>query len=178
MSRGGRCSRTSSWRSEPFPPWPGMDTEFRWSVRLRGFALARDSLRGYLSENDRARARYHRAFLSAITMALARGANFGAMLIVVPLALHYLGPAGFGIFATVVAVTTMLGFADLGLGNGLINTVAEAHGRNDAAELRRQVSTAFVLLAGLAAALGITLAAVYRHVDWATILSASHTHAS
>ena len=74
------------------------------------------------------------------------------MLIAVPLALHYLGKERFGIFTAVVAITAMVGFADLGLGNGLINAIAHAKGRGDLVIARRTISTALVALSGLSIA--------------------------
>jgi O-antigen/teichoic acid export membrane protein len=121
----------------------------------------------------RSRERYRRAALSAVAAAFGRGANLITMLISVPLALHYLGNEQFGVFATLVAITAMLGFADLGLGNGLVNAVADANGRDDPLAARRSVSTAFALLASLAIALGGGFAALYTHVDWAAVLNVS-----
>jgi O-antigen/teichoic acid export membrane protein len=121
----------------------------------------------------RSRERYRRVGLTAIAAAFGRGANLITMLISVPLALHYLGNEQFGVFATLVAITAMLGFADLGLGNGLVNAVADANGRDDLVAARRSVSTAFVLLTGLALALAGGFVALYRHVDWAGLLNAS-----
>jgi O-antigen/teichoic acid export membrane protein len=121
----------------------------------------------------RSRERYRRVALSAVAAAFSRGANLITMLISVPLALHYLGNEQFGVFATLVAITAMLGFADLGLGNGLVNAVADATGRDDLLAARRSVSTAFALLTGLAIALGGGFAALYRHVDWSGVLNAS-----
>jgi O-antigen/teichoic acid export membrane protein len=95
------------------------------------------------------------------------------MLISVPLALHYLGNEQFGVFATLVATIAILGFADLGLGNGLVNAVADANGRDDFLTARRSISTAFVLLTALAVALAGGFAVLYTHVDWAGLLNVS-----
>src|SRR3954467_6374256 len=115
----------------------------------------------------RSHERLRRALLSALTMAFVRGSNLFSTLIVVPIALHYLGSERFGVFTTVVAITAMIGFADLGLGNGLINAVAGASGRDDASAIRMYVSTAVVLLSGLSAAIAVFFFLIYRHVDWA-----------
>lgn len=128
--------------------------------------------------NRRSDERYRRVGLTAITAAFARGANLITMLISVPLALHYLGNEQFGVFATLVAITAMLGFADLGLGNGLVNVVADATGRDDLVAARRSVSTAFVLLTGLAVVLAGGFAALYKYVDWAALLNVSASRAA
>src|SRR5437773_557266 len=137
------------------PRWPRM-------LDLAGLAPNRVTSRD-ADYTERSRLRYRRAFLSAVTMALTRGANLVSLLAMVPLALHYLGAEKFGVFATVLAITAMLGFADLGVGNGLLNAVAAASGRDDLGAVRKQVSTAFVLLGALAAALGVLFGAIYPH---------------
>jgi O-antigen/teichoic acid export membrane protein len=121
----------------------------------------------------RSRERYRRVALTAITAAFGRGANLITMLISVPLALRYLGNEQFGVFATLVAVTAMVGFADLGLGNGLVNAVADANGRDDVTEVRRAISTAFLLLSALAVALATAFAVTFKYVDWAALLNVS-----
>ena len=47
---------------------------------------------------------------------------------------------------TLSSFLTLLGFFDLGIGNGLINAVSETHGRGDDDGLREAVSIAFYLL--------------------------------
>ena len=60
--------------------------------------------------------------------AAAKGATLAAMLISVPLTLGYLGPERFGLWMTVAAVIAMLGFADFGLGNGILNAASHYNG--------------------------------------------------
>lgn len=68
-------------------------------------------------------------------------------------------------------VIVLAGFADLGVGNGLLNALAAAHGRDDRETAARQASTAVVVLAGVAAALGVAFALVYGRVDWAGVFN-------
>ena len=64
-----------------------------------------------------------------------------------------------------------MGFADLGMGNGLLNNIAAAHGRDDPAAARRYVSSAFFILGGIALALALSFAVTYPFVDWARIFN-------
>lgn len=52
-------------------------------------------------------------------------------LIASPLTLAYLAPQQYGIWMTISSMVTSLACADLGIGNGLVNAISEAHGRND-----------------------------------------------
>jgi len=51
--------------------------------------------------------------------------------VTVPLTLNYLGSEHYGLWMTISSVSVMLGFADLGIGNGVLNAVADAYGRDD-----------------------------------------------
>ncbi|SCL48398.1 Membrane protein involved in the export of O-antigen and teichoic acid [Micromonospora citrea] len=73
-------------------------------------------------------------------------------LLLLPLTQRYLGVELFGLWQAVTALTAMAAFADLGLGNGLMTKLADAHARGDAVQARRYVSTAYLTLAGAAGA--------------------------
>jgi O-antigen/teichoic acid export membrane protein len=96
----------------------------------------------------------------------------------VPVVLHYLGAERYGVFATITAIAGLVGWADLGLGNGLISEVAVAQGRDDSDSTARAVSTAFFALLGLAVVLAAGFAAVYPFVPWESIFNVSGDAAS
>ena len=83
--------------------------------------------------------------------------------------LHHLGSEGYGVFATITAIAGLVGWADLGIGNGVVSEVAAAEGRGDRASIGRVVSTAFFALLGLSLVLGVLFAAVYPFVPWDSI---------
>jgi O-antigen/teichoic acid export membrane protein len=64
----------------------------------------------------------------------------------VPLTLHYLGQERFGMWMTMSSFVLILNFADLGIGNGLINAVAQSDGENDQIAMQRWISSATALL--------------------------------
>lgn len=131
---------------------------------------ARPFLRGApidtTTEEGRSRERYRRAALTAVTGGASRAVSLVTMLIAIPLALGYLGAERYGVAVTITALTSMLVFADFGLGNGLMNLVANAAGRDDETRVRRSISSAFFMLCGIAAALAVPLYALYRWVPW------------
>lgn len=99
-------------------------------------------------------------------------------LVIVPVVLHYLGAERYGVFATITAIAGLVGWADFGLGNGLISEVAAAQGRDDSASTARAVSTAFFALLGLAVLLGALFAAAYPFIPWESIFNVSGDAAS
>ncbi len=137
--------------------------------RLRALLGARGA--DLASPEGRAAERHRRAALSAMASALAKVVSVGAALITLPMALHYLGAERFGMWVTISSLVAMLAFADLGISNGVLSAVAEAHGKGDDVEIRRLVSSSFLLLSSLALLLvtGFTLA--YAFVPWHSIFN-------
>jgi O-antigen/teichoic acid export membrane protein len=76
-------------------------------------------------------------------------------------------------WTTIGALVAILSFADLGIGNGLLNAIAESHGRNDRDAARHYVSSAFFMLTGLALLLGSLFALVYPRVSWRAVFNVS-----
>src|SRR4051812_23716437 len=91
----------------------------------------------------------------------ARGVGVSPPLITVPLTLHYLGAERYGLWATLSSLIALASFADFGLGNGLLNALSSAHGRDDREAGAREVSTAFILLLAVAATLCVAFLLAY-----------------
>ncbi len=116
------------------------------------------------------RRRDRRAATSTVAAIGARGVALLASFIAIPLSIGFLGLERYGILVAVTSLTAMLVFADLGLGNGLLNVMSEAHGRNDRRTASGAVSSAFFMLIAIAAAVTAVFAVVYPFVNWARLL--------
>jgi O-antigen/teichoic acid export membrane protein len=117
--------------------------------------------------------RYRRAALTGCTSILAKLVVLATTIISVPLTLRYLGMDRYGLWMTVTSFVLFLGFADFGVGNGLVAAVAEAHGREDKKLAQRQVSCGFFLLCFIALAIVGLLAMVYPFVPWGKVFGTS-----
>jgi O-antigen/teichoic acid export membrane protein len=93
--------------------------------------------------------------------------QIGTSLITVPLTLKYLGNERFGLWMTISSVLAMAAFADFGVGNGVLNTVAKAFGKDDMEGVRKAVSSGFAVLNTIAVLLLLSFFVVYRFVNWA-----------
>ena len=93
----------------------------------------------------------------------------------VPLTVHYLGHERYGLWMTISAVVAMLGFVDLGLGNGLLNGISEANGREDRDLARRYVSSTLLMLCAVGLIIAICFAAAYPVIDWPKLFSVTST---
>jgi O-antigen/teichoic acid export membrane protein len=120
-----------------------------------------------LEDHERGAERNRRALLTGGTSTLARVVQIGTSLITVPLTLKYLGNERFGLWMTISSVLAMAAFADFGVGNGVLNTVAKAFGKDDMEGVRKAVSSGFAVLNTIAALLLLSFFTIYRFVNWA-----------
>jgi O-antigen/teichoic acid export membrane protein len=146
--------------------------------RVRGLARSlAPSATAAVTAAERSKDRYRRALLTTIAAVGARGLSVLIMLAMVPLVLDYLGSERFGLWIMIISLLMLLAFTDLGIASGLINAVAEAHGKDDIEATKRHVSSAFFMLAGVAIALGVLFGVSYPFVAWADALSATSPEA-
>ena len=140
------------------------------------WATAKRLLRGGPAHADaataRADARARKIAASAGTALAAKLIAVAVGLLTVPLTLHYLGPERYGMWLIMSSFVAILAFADMGIGNGLLNTVAAAYGREDTAAIKGAVSSGMAVLMGIAVAIGIGFAIAYPHVGWYRIFNA------
>ena len=125
------------------------------------------------AEDGRSKERYRRAALTTISSALAMGTSLLTTLISVRLTVRYLGTERYGLWMTITSVLVMLSFADLGMGNGLLNAISEAHGKDDRETARKNVSSAFFMLLGVAALTLLAGTIAYPFVPWPRVFNIS-----
>ncbi len=97
--------------------------------------------------------------------------SIAASLITVRLTFRYLGAERYGMWVTITSIVMMLNFADLGVNNGLINTIASTYGRGDREAARRASASAFWSLSGITAAFLLCLPLVYPIVNGARLFN-------
>lgn len=138
-------------------------------IRLKPFDISTPA--------GRSRERQRRVALTALASASAKGVAVLTSLISVPLTLNYLGVERYGLWMTISSLTALLNFADLGMGNGLLNAISEANGKNDRSMAREYVSSGFFLLFCVAMVLAVLLVVVYPWLDWASIFNVTSSQA-
>jgi len=131
--------------------------------RLGEFISQRANLEG---ERGRSAQRYRRVALTALTSIFSKVIVLVTTIVSVPLTSRYLGAERYDLWMTITSSMLFLGFADFGIGNGLAAAIAQAHGKEDRAQARRQVSYSFFLLLFLAAAICVLLLPVWHFVPW------------
>lgn len=127
-----------------------------------------------INEPDgRTKERYRRILLSYAASFAAKMITIATMLISTPLTLHYLGVERFGLWMTISSLIVVAGFADFGIGNGLLNVIAEANGRDDREIAKRAVTSSVVLLAIIGLVVALVFTIIYHGLDWGYLLSIS-----
>lgn len=121
------------------------------------------------ASNDQGRERMRRVYLSAITSIGSRLGSIGVLLLTVPLAQAALGPERFGMWMVISSIGAVMAFADLGIGNGIVNLVARASGQEDLVAMRTVASSAFVTLGLIATLLVAAILIAYPALDWSSV---------
>jgi O-antigen/teichoic acid export membrane protein len=119
--------------------------------------------------------RHRRAAATAITSAASRAVRVGVSLVTIPLTLHYLGDERFGLWMTISSVVAMAGFADFGIGNGVLNAVSTAFGKDDLAGIQRAISSGIAILTVIGGMVVTLFLLIYPRVDWGSVFHASTT---
>ncbi len=115
--------------------------------------------------------RYRRIFLTAGSSLLVKIISVSINLITVPLTLKYLGAERYGLWMSISSIMTLMAFADLGLGNGLLNAVSKSKGLNERDSAVEAVSSTFFILLLISIGLLFLFLAIYPFVSWDSIFN-------
>lgn len=114
--------------------------------------------------------RSRRLVIGMSASAISRGLAALAPLITVPVSLQFLGVSGYGAWSAALALTAFTAFADLGIGAGLMTKLSAALATDNLGLAKRLVSSAYVAVVSLIAALLGLLWVSQSFVDWATVV--------
>ena len=102
---------------------------------------------------------------------LMRIASIGINLLLVPVLISYLGSDQYGVWLTISSLLGWSGLLDLGMGNGLKNSVARSLAEGDQQAARSFVSTGYALLSLVSFVLIIAFFTLNHFVDWMAFLN-------
>jgi O-antigen/teichoic acid export membrane protein len=144
--------------------------QFASLCRLRPFDTS--------TEGGRSKERLRRAGLTTVTSMLSRAIGLLTSLVSVPLTFRYLGTERYGIWMVLISIIAAMGFADLGIGNGLMNAISEAHGKDDRPLAREYVTSALGLMLCIAAVLAVVGTAAYPFLPWMRLFNVKSSAAA
>jgi len=116
--------------------------------------------------------RSRRTKKNIVALFLIRGTSVLVNLLLVPLTLTYLNPAGYGIWLTLSSTISWVGMLDIGLGNGLRNEFARALALGDRESARIAVSTTYACVGAIVIVLLALFLAANPFLRWSSILNA------
>lgn len=109
---------------------------------------------------------------NVILTALAKGLSMAISFLYVPLLLHSMDTGRYGVWLTLTSIISWISLFDIGLGNGLRNRLSESLAKRDVAESRKYVSTAYVSIFAIGAALILLTFTVGTHINWNSVVNA------
>jgi O-antigen/teichoic acid export membrane protein len=113
--------------------------------------------------------RYRRIWSAAASALLGKGTTLLVSVITVPLAVRYLGAESYGLWITISSTVTMFFVFDIGIANTLTNLISEAYASNDRERAAASFATAFWMVLGIAACLGILGWVIWPQLHWTSI---------
>ena len=105
----------------------------------------------------------------AVSGLAGRGLGVAVNLLAVPLAVGYLGPERYGVWALVGSLLAWVRLADLGIGNGLTNAIAGALGSERPDAVRGHISTALAALSAISVLLAAAAVLAWPWIDWTAL---------
>ena len=112
-------------------------------------------------------------YLTAFFSLCAKVISMLSIFITIPATLSYLGNELFGIWMTISSLVAMLTFADMGIGNGIINKLSKSINTNDKDETKKIITNAFVVLLTIAIVINIIFIFSSLMLDWNSVLNLS-----
>jgi len=116
--------------------------------------------------------RYRRILLTGSTTIIVKLFSAAINLITVPLTVHYLGAERYGLWMAISSIMALMSFADLGLGNGLLNAISTANGKNNIKIAQTAVSSTFYMLLGISCLLFLVFISIYPFISWQNVFNA------
>jgi O-antigen/teichoic acid export membrane protein len=128
-------------------------------LRLRPFDAS--------TEAGRSKERYRRVVMSSVGGGVSKSVRMLNTVAAVPVTIGYLGAERFGLWMSLSSfIALVFGVADLGLGCAIQNVVSNCSGRDDTEGMRRDLSSAFLLLCVVPMAMLAMFFLVYPVTPW------------
>tara|TARA_B110000027_G_scaffold134262_1_gene166153 strand:+ start:3543 stop:4976 length:1434 start_codon:yes stop_codon:yes gene_type:complete len=129
------------------------------------------------TEEGRVKERLRRVYIASLMSVIARGIGILTAIVSVPLTINYLGDERYGLWMTISSILAFLGVADLGIGLGLQNAVANSHGKDDQNAATISISSTFFILTFIAVLFLVIFFFLYPFISWQVVYNISSSMA-
>lgn len=123
------------------------------------------------TQNERAEERLRQILLTTISSGFSKVVTAAISFGIIPLLLVYLGTEKFGLWMTISSVVALISIADMGIGSGLMNAVAQAQGKDDIQGIRNQIGAGYVLLTALAVLMVLIFFVAEPFINWRALFN-------
>ena len=115
--------------------------------------------------------RSKKMFKNTVAMISIRGISMILSLISVPIMLHHVDRADYGVLLTLTSIVSWVGYMDIGLGNGLRNKLPEYIAKKDFFSAKKIVSSCYATLAIYIAIIIAIFLIISPSIDWLEVLN-------
>lgn len=115
--------------------------------------------------------RYKKIIYTGSSSLFVRLATIVFSLISIPITLNYLGDARYGLWISLSSVIAIMGFADFGLGNSLLNSISKYKASSDIEGACKAVSSTFYVLFSISIFLLLILFFTYEKINLDILLN-------
>ena len=132
-------------------------------------ALAEAAAAPHDQNSQESKRRFRGIAAASLTALFGKGTSVVVSVITVPLTVRYLGAEGYGLWITISSVVTMFFLFDIGIASTLTNLISEAYAVGNKELAATYFATAFWIVLGITALLGLVGWILWPHVPWVSI---------
>lgn len=110
-------------------------------------------------------------YKNTVAMMFIKGASILISLMSAPIMLHHVNRADYGVLLTLTSIVSWVGMMDIGLGNGLRNTLPDMLASGDMKSAKKAVSSSYAALALYVSLLIIIFCIICPFIDWVGFLN-------
>lgn len=110
-------------------------------------------------------------YKNTVAMIIIKGASILISLMSVPIMLHHVNRADYGVLLTLTSIVSWVGMMDIGLGNGLRNTIPGMLASGDMQSAKKAVSSSYAALALYVLLLIVIFCIICPFIDWVGFLN-------
>jgi O-antigen/teichoic acid export membrane protein len=115
--------------------------------------------------------RYRGIAAAGLSALFGKGVSILVNVATVPITVRYLGPESYGLWIAISSAVAMFFVLDIGISSTLTNLISAAYARDDRNLAAAYFATAFWVILGIVACLGIAGWLVWPQVHWASIFN-------
>lgn len=132
-------------------------------------ALAEAAVAPHNQNPQESKRRFRGIAAAALTALFGKGTSVVVSVITVPLTVRYLGAEGYGLWITISSAVTMFFLFDIGIASTLTNLISEAYAADDKELAATYFATAFWIVLGISALLGLVGWILWPSIHWVSI---------